>query len=1088
MSISKLYLFSRPTDAPDAQRGFEYQKLKTLQTWLSNKLKGIDEDIFCDYEEDIFQSGALGLKFRQVKLYARNFSFSTEEVHKAIQHFFMLFVKPDYRHSVAEYVFEASSGIAASKGNNEADLFREWKEAQGNLQATLLERCRNMVKNIVKTDIESTYTKRKEIARNESELQHLEEAYRLFTNLDDREWNRFVNSIRWQFEDLSPFTAMEKVNTVIKDLLIELSEKYTVDTKFAEGHLLKIISEKSIQKEGKDRKITGKDLEIALLELGTKKDKWYGEIFAKWSEKKFPQFFNLGEFFEVVAAVRYCRYHSLVINHVFLWEPILNRYISLADLLNAKRKGIYEWFLLVTWSAEMNLRLPPEANSFIREYFTTLSEAESAGDIEDAVAFNQTLRIPPLQKQLEFSVAQLDNWLLEIKSFIHRKLETLRSADSKCTWLAQLGHAQAVATESTTYIEAITEAIKTYEQMLPLLSEAPMYNVSHLSEQLRMTKSFLIQAKGKEYKEVTRQINSFLQRVEPIVQKQQGLHATALKHMEAGNEYMHNKDLESWLEALAEFHKANLLWQSERTIKPAILCSLHIAIVYQHMGLNYAAKYYALTALWNSMHVSTENLDLVAKCYSVLMLADFESGNWMSAILDFEQFVLSHDLFDPNAWQGKEENKNVLNAITKTAMLFFILPHIAPQIMPYVESKKSRLGWLYPEWIAPIIETISPKYEKDQFLAIVAAKLSDKPLNDVQAVRNIQWKTNGHQWNIRFNNDWRTNALAEEFCTVLQFLQTEITRSEVDFHFLETDITIELEMSTSGKYAKAERKSSYSETSYRLFIPELASISDESVQTHYKHITASAFVILNELSLFPSAEWKEKIKDLFENGLADKPLTINAYHHLYKEFFPEERFNERSMYGNLSFTTPQLPRKLNELLPIHKGESSKYNKANAIKHIQNRMEVFQRTMHITIEEWKKDESFIKLVKTLRLEGWLDWQILCALNNYLITQKAQYFLKDGVFPSEKDYEEALRSEMDRLMRTDEAYAMVEVNPPKINDRLFQFYVKQVPYICLHSYGLQLEIAAPPFEAIHNFLVNRFHFFDDDVKENNLLVHV
>jgi len=36
MNLSSLSIFSKNRDAIDTQKGYEFQKLKTLETWLSN--------------------------------------------------------------------------------------------------------------------------------------------------------------------------------------------------------------------------------------------------------------------------------------------------------------------------------------------------------------------------------------------------------------------------------------------------------------------------------------------------------------------------------------------------------------------------------------------------------------------------------------------------------------------------------------------------------------------------------------------------------------------------------------------------------------------------------------------------------------------------------------------------------------------------------------------------------------------------------------------------------------------------------------------------------------------------------------------
>lgn len=98
MKLNKLFLFSKNTDAFASQRGYNYQTLKTLETWIDNFLNDIKEDIYCEFEEDIFQKDLLAqrLTFRQIKLYSSNFSFSSEEIKKCICHFFTLHIKSDY--------------------------------------------------------------------------------------------------------------------------------------------------------------------------------------------------------------------------------------------------------------------------------------------------------------------------------------------------------------------------------------------------------------------------------------------------------------------------------------------------------------------------------------------------------------------------------------------------------------------------------------------------------------------------------------------------------------------------------------------------------------------------------------------------------------------------------------------------------------------------------------------------------------------------------------------------------------------------------------------------------------------------------
>lgn len=140
MNTNKLFLFSKNTDAVAAQRGYNYQTLKTLETWIENFLEQRNEDIYCEFEEDIFQKDDFKKKltFRQIKLYSNGFSFSSEEIKKSIGHFFTLQAKFDNSDFSKEFIFETNSNIKGQYKENDAELLREWFENQNNLEEEIL--------------------------------------------------------------------------------------------------------------------------------------------------------------------------------------------------------------------------------------------------------------------------------------------------------------------------------------------------------------------------------------------------------------------------------------------------------------------------------------------------------------------------------------------------------------------------------------------------------------------------------------------------------------------------------------------------------------------------------------------------------------------------------------------------------------------------------------------------------------------------------------------------------------------------------------------------------------------------------------
>ena len=250
MHISNLYLFSKDTDATEAIRGYKYQELKTLETWIKNKVDGIDEQIFCDYEEDIFQRDLSQYKttFRQVKLYSsKNFSFTSIEVIKGLTHFFMLFVKPDYLFDEPSFVFETNTGIARTYLDNDATLLAEWRDNQESLSGELLIKCIAKAKDIISNYIED---RKKELIQSKTNTDLIDDAISTFENLPADLWEKFVKSIRWKFSETSAEQEIENctssINSLISLLPFPISNEES-DVVFAT--LQKEVGDRSIQTE-----------------------------------------------------------------------------------------------------------------------------------------------------------------------------------------------------------------------------------------------------------------------------------------------------------------------------------------------------------------------------------------------------------------------------------------------------------------------------------------------------------------------------------------------------------------------------------------------------------------------------------------------------------------------------------------------------------------------------------------------------------------------------------------------------------------------------------------------------------------------
>lgn len=128
MSLHKLHIIGKNRDAVATQKGFTYQQLKTLEDWVSNRINNGDEDIYCEYEDDIFTQDSVSgkLTFKQIKLYSTNFSFTSESLVNALENFFSLYVKGEYSLNEVEFVFETNVSVAGRNvGDNDAKLLSD---------------------------------------------------------------------------------------------------------------------------------------------------------------------------------------------------------------------------------------------------------------------------------------------------------------------------------------------------------------------------------------------------------------------------------------------------------------------------------------------------------------------------------------------------------------------------------------------------------------------------------------------------------------------------------------------------------------------------------------------------------------------------------------------------------------------------------------------------------------------------------------------------------------------------------------------------------------------------------------------------
>ena len=890
MSLDKLSIFSKDTDATEALRGYEYQKLRAVESWLSNYLDRKDEVIYCDYEEDIFQRdlSTWESKFRQLKLYSsKNFSFSSEEIIKAISHFFMLYVKGEYKFDEVQFVFETNVAVARSYGENEAALLQKWKNNQDSLDAKTLDECVNKVKSMIEEYIEQAI---KGVKKDPVLLEQMESAKLVLKDIPLDTWQSFVKSIKWEFSEIAVDTTIENVVTNINDQIIKTSFPSAIHQKESVfARLYYAVAEKSIKENPEDRKLDNSLIESLLLDTGDNEDKQYNEDFQKWSEVKEINYFRAAEFYEVINLSGYSRYRKYLRHHAETWAGLLKMYIALDDTPSRnKQKAIYE--LLWTSLGVKMLQLPDGSlkglEDYARTYFKNLEEFDDHESLEDAVSLLGIIRGAIAFDKADIADDEAEAWK---KDVLERTLSALKTAkdDNEACYFHSIA-AQLILQDISKpgYTGSLDDVFVHFDSLITKLDNAPLYDVRDLGGHINTFIKILV--KLKHNTEDIERLEEFSEKLMPYVAKKSSEHDMAKTYVSRGAKYLESTEPKSILRALNYFHKAKSLWRNDGTKEGYILGLLNVAQLYAGLGSNLAAKYYALSAARHATENEAQH-KRISDAYRLILHADFKQGVWVSALEDFRMFIVSRDEYTNGHFLSDDEL--LLKSAAEVSFIMAVAPRISPQLNGLIDFEKTKMVKIYTDFLAHQVAYIEENVADDQLFDLISNKLDDKPLNDLGPERTITWKALGSEWKITFDNTWLLNSLGEEFTAMLQILVTEFGLSKLDLHLIKAPIEIKIEVGES--WEPPVRQPSNTVHKWVVKMPAIMGEDYSKIKMQPGFVLVSVKTILDEISLLSKDELFNEIQRMFKKEeLAAKTFPDFIYQRTYRYLLREEIFNE----------------------------------------------------------------------------------------------------------------------------------------------------------------------------------------------------
>jgi len=371
---------------------------------------------------------------------------------------------------------------------------------------------------------------------------------------------------------------------------------------------------------------------------------------------------------------------------------------------------------------------------------------------------------------------------------------------------------------------------------------------------------------------------------------------------------------------------------------------------------------------------------------------------------------------------------------------------------------------------------------------LLEGKLTDKPLNDVGKKRIVRFNSLGCSWEVSFSNDYETNLIAEEFCGILQVMLAEIALSKYDFHLVKGSIMLEVEINKDA--IAPEQQPIHTVFKWKVFLESFDNTDNKKFGMHMARNSTTLMYILEEISLLPYEEFREKFNTLFtENNLADKTQLRGAYQRMYHTVFSKENFDslQRQHFESVDAFFLNLP-KTNSVMEWKSSHSSKYNQVDAIENIKGRFKNSHPCIYITIEKLKQDKNFHTFINDLRNKGWHDWQIILTIMNFMLNYKTQKEIEGQNFETEELYKEKYNEIFHRLQHTDEKDCYIKFPMEAFQSKEFKFQLNHTLIIILKSYGLENNARHPNFNSVKVFLDIRFNMKNDTTNDGNILADI
>ncbi|WP_439697002.1 hypothetical protein ACFGVS_00565 [Mucilaginibacter sp. AW1-7] len=794
-----------------------------------------------------------------------------------------------------------------------------------------------------------------------------------------------------------------------------------------------------------------------------KEDNWYSKLLKEYKESS-GEINSYQEFEEVKSAIRFIYKNEELKSDLIFWLPKLDGLITHHKMPNQLiRKAIYERFV----ASLVGLDFVEGQEQNIKQYFEHFEDFLSTSDLEDAQHLLSFCMTSHLVGRHKIPKTFLDDIGNRMDKLLSELIQNAPTADNRCGLLdLQSNFYFHDFRNDHNFVKNFGKYLEGLNKLLKELPKSNYFPVDRLSDRLNSILKILINSPVNlnELEKIANQVDELLSKRAGVYIAGQKLRDRAMIYLESGDN----------TKAIEIFHDVKVRWYNQDTVKGTILTCLLLAKTYQKQELFIASKYYGLVAAYLAYKTKDTSLsDKILQGIANAADCDYVTGSWLSYMRLMSMLLGSHSMITKDF--DVFDNKDSIRLLYYPSVILEAARRFIPEAVPVLEEVISDCGNL-KELFVDVQDKLKEELDSQEFLKKIESEIKGAPFNDLAPDRIIVFNACGCDWHFSFKNNYETSAICEEFISIFQIFLQDISNEDLHLRPGRARIHIVIDNSKKNgiKEILIEDRSA--------MLVTLSRFSGTTPSQRAKHTferLAFAQGLTYHQSMLPYKDYDLIVANRLKNESVVSKITFGqAYEVLFKEFNDGKYFNIGHLAGVWNiFDVSDKSMAENAALPWKSGLSPRYNSKETNEAIDNRIRNLKAPLSVSLPLLIKAEWFQTLLTELKVDGWLDWQILHALAHLVVNYKAQF----KKAPSSEN--EAKKMFFD-FFEKDEAEWYVPLDASIINKkRMRQELEMMLPVVLLRSFNLENRSQQPDVKGILKMLIERFRFFEDG-KEINL----